>query len=64
MLLFTALVMLLASCRCSDGWSDRQSVVEGLKYAAAGGMSIKLHSPKIADFDDHFFSLNPYKNKR
>ena len=25
---------------------------------------MKLHSPPIMDFDDYYFTLNPYTNKR
>lgn len=49
---------------CSDGWNDRPDVVEGNEENVAGGMSIKLTSPKIADFDQYFNSLNPYTNTR
>lgn len=50
--------------RCSDGWNDRPDVVRGNEENVAGGMSIKLTSPKIADFDEYFNNLNPYTNSR
>ena len=46
----------------SDGWADRPDVVDGIENLALGGMSIKLHSPEIADFDDYFKSLSPLTN--
>lgn len=49
---------------CSDGWNDRPDVVRGNEENVAGGMSIKLTSPKIADFDEYFNNLNPYTNSR
>ncbi|XP_061169188.1 metabotropic glutamate receptor 5-like [Saccostrea echinata] len=48
----------------SDGWNDRPDVVRGNEENVAGGMSIKLTSPKIKDFDPYFNSLNPYTNTR
>lgn len=48
----------------SDGWNDRPDVVRGNEDNVAGGMSIKLTSPKIADFDEYFNNLNPYTNSR
>ncbi|XP_071135606.1 metabotropic glutamate receptor 1-like [Mytilus edulis] len=48
----------------SDGWNDRPDVVKDNEAAAAGGMSIKLHSPLIDWFDDMFQNLSPYTNDR
>ena len=46
----------------SDGWAVRPDVVENIEEASLGGMSIKLSSPPIEDFDDHYFSLSPFNN--
>uniref|UniRef100_A0AC35UA74 G_PROTEIN_RECEP_F3_4 domain-containing protein n=1 Tax=Rhabditophanes sp. KR3021 TaxID=114890 RepID=A0AC35UA74_9BILA len=43
----------------SDGWADRRDVVDGLQEEAAGSFSIRIHSPKIESFEDHYFNLNP-----
>ncbi|XP_068233250.1 LOW QUALITY PROTEIN: uncharacterized protein [Palaemon carinicauda] len=48
----------------SDGWADRSDVVEGVEEAALGGLSIKIHSPYIAEFDDYYFDLHPDNNTR
>ena len=39
-------------------------MVEDIEDLAAGGISIKLYSPDIHDFDDYFFALNPFNNTR
>uniref|UniRef100_A0AC34RD06 G-protein coupled receptors family 3 profile domain-containing protein n=1 Tax=Panagrolaimus sp. JU765 TaxID=591449 RepID=A0AC34RD06_9BILA len=43
----------------SDGWADRQDVVEGVESEAAGSFSIRIHSPKVARFEPYYFSLEP-----
>ncbi|XP_048507154.1 metabotropic glutamate receptor 1-like [Athalia rosae] len=48
----------------SDGWADRDDVVEDLEFEAWGSLSIRIHSPYVSEFDDHYFSLNPYNNSR
>lgn len=48
----------------SDGWADRPDVVQSIEDAAAGGLSIKLHSPIIPTFDKKFKALNPFLNER
>ncbi|OWF48826.1 metabotropic glutamate receptor 1-like [Mizuhopecten yessoensis] len=48
----------------SDGWADRPDVVESIEDAAAGGLSMKLHSPIIPAFDKKFKALNPFLNDR
>lgn len=48
----------------SDGWADRPDVVEGVEEVAAGGMSIKLHSPQLPEFDPLFQNLTPFNNSR
>ncbi|XP_069186198.1 uncharacterized protein [Procambarus clarkii] len=48
----------------SDGWADRSDVVAGLEEAAVGGLSIKINSSYVAEFDDHYFQLHPETNDR
>ncbi|XP_024944343.1 metabotropic glutamate receptor 1 isoform X2 [Cephus cinctus] len=48
----------------SDGWADRDEVVEGLEDEAWGSLSIRIHSPYVSEFDDHYFNLNPFNNTR
>ncbi|KAM7536530.1 hypothetical protein Aperf_G00000087319 [Anoplocephala perfoliata] len=57
----------------TDGWSDRLDVLgppintATNEYAysriARGSFTIKLHSPKIKDFDDYFTSLTPQNHR-
>jgi hypothetical protein len=53
-----------ASLFYSDGWADRSDVTDGFESQARGSMSIRIHSPNVTDFDDYYFSLNPYTNTR
>ncbi|XP_011297984.1 metabotropic glutamate receptor 1 isoform X2 [Fopius arisanus] len=48
----------------SDGWADRDDVVEGLEDEAWSSLSIRIHSPYVKEFDKHYFSLNPFTNTR
>ncbi|KAJ9583836.1 hypothetical protein L9F63_021839, partial [Diploptera punctata] len=48
----------------SDGWADRSDVTDGYEMQAMGSISIRIHSPNVTDFDDYYFSLNPYNNTR
>lgn len=48
----------------SDGWSDRFDVVEKQEEFALGGISIRIHSAYVNDFDDYYFALNPFTNQR
>lgn len=48
----------------SDGWADRQDVVNEFEEQAVGSISIRIHSPYITSFDDYYFSLNPFENRR
>jgi hypothetical protein len=50
--------------RHSDGWNIRTDVVEGNEEEALGGLSIKLYSTKMIDFDEHFWTLRPGSNSR
>ncbi len=51
-------------CIFSDGWADRPDVVEDIEKQALGGMSIKLYSPPIANFNAYYQSLKPRTNTR
>ncbi|GFN93744.1 metabotropic glutamate receptor [Plakobranchus ocellatus] len=46
----------------SDGWGNRQDVAQDVESALAGGMSLKLYSPPVADFKRHYASLEPYNS--
>lgn len=48
----------------SDGWADRQDVVSEYEEQAVGSISIRIHSPYIESFDDYYFALNPFENRR
>jgi hypothetical protein len=61
---FRAGELLGASLFYSDGWADRSDVTDGYESQARGSMSIRIHSPNVTDFDDYYFSINPYTNTR
>ncbi|CAI5439226.1 unnamed protein product [Caenorhabditis angaria] len=46
----------------SDGWADRQDVVEALEDEAMGSYSIRIHAPKVAKFRDYYTKLHPENN--
>lgn len=48
----------------SDGWADRVEVTQNYEEQAWGGFSIRIHSPRVDDFDPYYFSLKPYMNNR
>ncbi|XP_045107628.1 metabotropic glutamate receptor 5-like isoform X2 [Portunus trituberculatus] len=49
----------------SDGWADRSDVVPaGLESVAEGGLSVKIQSSKVDEFDDYYFGLHPDTNTR
>lgn len=48
----------------SDGWADRNDVVEGYEQEALGGISVRIRSPYVDDFDPYYFSLKPHNNSR
>lgn len=48
----------------SDGWSDRYDVVENFEEEAVGGLSVRIHSPYVHEFDPYYFGLSPYTNHR
>lgn len=48
----------------SDGWADRYDVIEGYEKEAVGGISVRIYSPYVHEFDDYYFSLHPENNTR
>ena len=58
----------VASCDSSlddsDGWADRLDVVQGYEAEAEGGISIRIHSPRVASFDERYLQLKPDKETR
>ncbi|XP_032650424.1 metabotropic glutamate receptor 1 isoform X1 [Chelonoidis abingdonii] len=48
----------------SDGWADRDEVIEGYEPEANGGITIKLQSPEVLSFDDYFLKLRLDTNTR
>ncbi|KAG7460852.1 hypothetical protein MATL_G00203320 [Megalops atlanticus] len=48
----------------SDGWADRDEVVEGYEQEAEGGITMKLQSAEVTSFDDYFLKLRLDTNTR
>ncbi|XP_030626698.1 metabotropic glutamate receptor 1 [Chanos chanos] len=48
----------------SDGWADRDEVVEGYEQEAEGGITMKLQTEQVKSFDDYFLKLRLDTNKR
>ncbi|XP_014061056.1 metabotropic glutamate receptor 1 isoform X2 [Salmo salar] len=48
----------------SDGWADRDEVVEGYEQEAEGGITMKLQSEEVKSFDDYFLKLRLDTNSR
>uniref|UniRef100_A0A3P8YJB6 Metabotropic glutamate receptor 1 n=1 Tax=Esox lucius TaxID=8010 RepID=A0A3P8YJB6_ESOLU len=48
----------------SDGWADRDEVVEGYEQEAEGGITMKLQSEEVKSFDDYFLKLRLDTNTR
>lgn len=48
----------------SDGWADRKDVVQELEEEAWGGISLRIRSPPVKDFDAYFKALRPRTNTR
>ena len=46
----------------SDGWADRNDVVEDLEQEAEGSFSIRIHAPKIPGFRKYYTALHPENN--
>ena len=48
----------------SDGWNDRDDVVKDQPEAAAGGISVRLHSPDVKEFNDRWLDTTPATEHR
>ncbi|KAG9268684.1 metabotropic glutamate receptor 1 [Astyanax mexicanus] len=48
----------------SDGWADRDEVVEGYEQEAVGGITMKLQTEEVTSFDDYFLKLRLDTNTR
>ncbi|XP_077094906.1 metabotropic glutamate receptor 1b isoform X1 [Siphateles boraxobius] len=48
----------------SDGWADRDEVVEGYEQEAVGGITMKLQSAEVTTFDDYYLKLRLNTNNR
>ncbi|KAI1298763.1 Metabotropic glutamate receptor 5 [Halotydeus destructor] len=48
----------------SDGWADRYDVVEDYEQEAVGGISVRIYSPYVHQFDPYYFNLKPDTNTR
>uniref|UniRef100_A0A4W3HT09 Metabotropic glutamate receptor 1 n=1 Tax=Callorhinchus milii TaxID=7868 RepID=A0A4W3HT09_CALMI len=48
----------------SDGWADREEVIEGYEQEAVGGITIKLRSAEVKWFDNYFLKLKLQTNIR
>ncbi|KAG8011321.1 Metabotropic glutamate receptor 1 [Nibea albiflora] len=48
----------------SDGWADRDEVVEGYEQEAEGGITMKLQSEVVTSFDDYYLKLRLDTNTR
>ncbi|KAL7862154.1 hypothetical protein SRHO_G00135950 [Serrasalmus rhombeus] len=48
----------------SDGWADRDEVVEGYEQEAVGGITVKLQTEEVTSFNDYFLKLRLNTNTR
>ncbi|XP_026142179.1 metabotropic glutamate receptor 1-like isoform X1 [Carassius auratus] len=48
----------------SDGWADRDEVVEGYEQEAVGGITMKLQTEEVTSFDDYYLQLQLNTNNR
>ncbi|XP_050994358.1 metabotropic glutamate receptor 1 isoform X1 [Labeo rohita] len=48
----------------SDGWADRDEVVEGYEQEADGGITMKLQTEEVQSFNDYFLRLRLDTNTR
>nr|XP_055028859.1 metabotropic glutamate receptor 1b isoform X2 [Misgurnus anguillicaudatus] len=48
----------------SDGWADRDEVVEGYEQEAVGGITMKLQTEEVTSFNDYFLKLRLNSNTR
>lgn len=46
----------------TDGWADRQDVVEEVEAQAVGSISIRIHSQYMNSFDDRYLDLDPFEH--
>lgn len=46
----------------TDGWADRQDVVEEVEAQAVGSISIRIHSQYLHSFDDRYLNLDPFEH--
>lgn len=64
--LLTALASAPSALRlvASDGWADRRDVVQGLEHVAHHALTLRIRSPYLKEFDDHYLALVPHNNTR
>ncbi|KAI5627781.1 metabotropic glutamate receptor 1 isoform X1 [Silurus asotus] len=48
----------------SDGWADRDEVVEGYEQEADGGITMKLQTEEVKSFNEYFLKLRLDTNSR
>ncbi|KAA0710843.1 Metabotropic glutamate receptor 1 [Triplophysa tibetana] len=48
----------------SDGWADRDEVVEGYEQEAVGGITVKLQTEEVTSFNEYFLKLRLNTNTR
>ncbi|XP_026085891.1 metabotropic glutamate receptor 1b isoform X2 [Carassius auratus] len=48
----------------SDGWADRDEVVEGYEQEAVGGITMKLQTAEVTSFDEYYLKLRLNTNNR
>ncbi|MCI4382585.1 hypothetical protein PGIGA_G00016430 [Pangasianodon gigas] len=48
----------------SDGWADRDEVVEGYEQEAVGGITMKLQTEEVTSFDNYYLKLRLNTNTR
>lgn len=48
----------------SDGWADRDEVVEGYEQEADSGITMKLQTEEVQSFNDYFLKLRLDTNTR
>lgn len=63
-LVFTYLWSVFVYISFSDGWADRDEVIDGYEAEASGGITMKLRSPEVKSFDEYFLTLRLDNNSR
>lgn len=48
----------------TEGWADRQDVVNEYEMQAVGSISIRIHSKYVKSFDEYYFARDPFNNSR